>query len=154
MVGILLFLMRTFSIVKKILSFALASTVAAVVWFSLSEIGFAQDQNSEPECDTTFCGGGLTEGAELVREALGEDTGIVTEGTLIQGILFWVRVFLLLTGTLAFVAFVYAGFLFVTSFANEENNEKAKKIMTYTGIGIIVILLSYALTNFFVRAAV
>ena len=54
----------------------------------------------------------------------------------------------------AFVAFLWAGFLYITSFASEENNEKAKKIMTYAAIGIIVILLSYILTDFFINATI
>ncbi len=59
---------------------------------------------------------------------------------------------LTLLGVIAFVAFVWAGFLYVTSFANEENNEAAKKTIIYTSIGIIVILISYAAVDTLIRA--
>jgi len=101
--------------------------------------------------DTVFTGGGLEEGLDILRPLL-DDTGIGNEGGLITAILFWVRILLILSGVLAFVAFVWAGFLLITHFASEENTDKAKKVVLYAAVGIIVILFSYVLTNFFITA--
>ncbi|MBI5415020.1 hypothetical protein HZA38_05940 [Candidatus Peregrinibacteria bacterium] len=109
--------------------------------------------NSAFRADTVFDGPGLEGGLQYLKTLL-LGTGIDTSTSLIGAILFWVRILLIIAGTLAFVGFIWAGVLYVTTFASEENSEKAKKIMMYTGIGIIVILFSYALTNFFINAAV
>jgi hypothetical protein len=105
------------------------------------------------KADTVFNGPGLDGGLAILRPEL-SGTGIENTSSLVTAILFWVKIVLILAGVFAFVSFVWAGFLFITTFANEENNEKAKKIMIYSGIGIIVIILSYALTNLFINASV
>lgn len=98
-----------------------------------------------------FDGGGADVGLTEVKNELG-NSGLIQEESLIQVILAWVRVALTLVGTLAFVAFIWAGFLYITSFANEENAEKAKKILIWTAIGIIVILLAYTFTSALINA--
>jgi len=98
-----------------------------------------------------FDGGGADDGLKRVDESL-EGSGIIRNNNLIKVILAWVRVALALMGTIAFVAFVWAGFLYVTSFANEENAEKAKKVLIWTAIGIIVILLAYTFTSALINA--
>jgi len=103
--------------------------------------------------DTIFNGPGLDGGVEILKPLL-NNTGIENTSTLTRAILFWIKILLIIAGILAFVAFVWAGFLYITTFVSEENNEKAKKIMIFTGLGIIVILFSYILTNFFINATV
>ena len=52
---------------------------------------------------------------------------------------------------LAAVAFiVYAGILMVMDQGSEENVGKAKNIIIYAGIGIIVVMLSFAIVRVFV----
>lgn len=121
--------------------------------FFPQQVTLAQNTNTNEECDTVFCGPGLSGGVDDVKQEL-EGTGIPTEGTITQAILFWVRILLILAGIIAFVAFVWAGFLYITTFVSEENNEKAKKIMISAAIGIIVILFSYILTSFLITATV
>ncbi len=53
-------------------------------------------------------------------------------------------------GLIAIAFIIYAGFLFIVAGGDEEQVGKAKKIIIYAGIGIIVILLSYAIVEFFV----
>ena len=100
---------------------------------------------------SVFNGGGADAGLEEVEESLG-GSGLIRNNNLISVILAWVRVALALMGTIAFVAFVWAGFLYVTSFASEENAEKAKKVLIWTSIGIIVILLAYTFTSALINA--
>lgn len=56
-------------------------------------------------------------------------------------------------GLLAVVMVIYGGFLYVSSAGNEENVNKAKKILLYAVIGIVVIVVSFALVNTLLRAA-
>lgn len=50
-------------------------------------------------------------------------------------------------GLIAVVMIIYGGFLYVSAAGNQEKIESAKKIIMYAIIGIIVILLSFAIVN-------
>lgn len=58
-----------------------------------------------------------------------------------------VNFFLTFLGLLAVVMVIYGGFLYVSSAGEEENVTKAKKILLYAVIGIILIVVSFALVN-------
>lgn len=47
----------------------------------------------------------------------------------------------------AFVGYVVAGFMYVTAFGNDQMLEKAKKILIWVTIGLVLVILSYAITN-------
>lgn len=64
-----------------------------------------------------------------------------------------INFFLGFLGLLAVVMVIYGGFLYVGSAGNEESVNKAKKILLYAAIGIIVILVSFALVNTILGAA-
>ncbi len=49
----------------------------------------------------------------------------------------------------AFVGYVVAGFLYVTAYGNDEQLTKAKKILIWSSVGLILVILSYAITNLF-----
>ncbi|MEA2064862.1 MAG: hypothetical protein U9O66_01015 [Patescibacteria group bacterium] len=51
-------------------------------------------------------------------------------------------------GIIFFVLVIYGGFLWMTAAGSEEQVGKAKKIITYAAIGIIIILSAYVITNF------
>lgn len=53
-----------------------------------------------------------------------------------------------LLGIVAIVIIVYGGFLWMTSGGNEESVANAKKIMVAGVIGIIIVVLSYAIASF------
>jgi len=55
-------------------------------------------------------------------------------------------------GIIALVAFIYGGYLMVANFGNDDMFEKGKKTITYSAIGIIVILLSFVGVNTILRA--
>jgi uncharacterized membrane protein len=102
---------------------------------------------------TVFDGGGADSGVEQLQDNLG-GTGVIQSDDLIVVTLGWVRFALALLGLAAFIAFLAAGALYITAFANEENAETAKKIMIWTALGIIIILMSFTLVSVLIDAQV
>ena len=80
-----------------------------------------------------------------VPSAIVSQTG--GEGDLKSLVLRIVNFFLLFLGFLCVLFIIYAGFLYVTSATNEDNVSQAKDIMKNAFIGILVIMLSYAIVN-------
>ncbi len=76
---------------------------------------------------------------------IGQVTGF--DGSLRQMILKYVNFFLYFLGLVATVFVIYGGFLYITSQGDDGNVEKAKKILTFAAIGILIILISFALIN-------
>ncbi|MFW0837578.1 MAG: Ig-like domain-containing protein [Candidatus Komeilibacteria bacterium] len=62
-----------------------------------------------------------------------------------------VHVFLGLLGLLAVIFVLYGGFVWMTAGGNPDKISQAKKILINTVIGIVIILSSYALTEFLFR---
>ena len=58
-----------------------------------------------------------------------------------------VNFFLYFLGFVATVMIIYGGILYVTSGGQDEQTGKAKKILMYAIIGIVIILLSFAIVN-------
>ncbi len=58
-----------------------------------------------------------------------------------------INFFLYFLGFVATVMIIYGGILYVTSAGNEDNTGKAKKILLYAILGIVVILVSFAIVN-------
>lgn len=56
-------------------------------------------------------------------------------------------------GLIAMSVLIYSGYQYVISFGEEDKVDKAKKAITYAIIGIIIILLSYAIVNTLLLAA-
>ena len=48
----------------------------------------------------------------------------------------------------AFVGFVVAGFFYVTAYGNEEQLQKAKKILIWSVVGLLLVIMSYAIIQF------
>lgn len=63
-----------------------------------------------------------------------------------------VRILLNVLGTLALAMFIYGGLLIMTSEGKSDRYLKGMKILLWTSLGTVVILSSYALTNFVFRA--
>ncbi len=55
-------------------------------------------------------------------------------------------------GIILLVMLIYGGVMYMTSAGNEEQAGKAKKVLTYAIIGIIIVALSFAITQFIVSA--
>jgi hypothetical protein len=69
------------------------------------------------------------------------------EGSLRQIVLNIVNFILIFLGLIAVIMIIYGGITYVTSAGNNEAIEKAKKIIMYAIIGIVVVLVSFALVN-------
>ncbi|MFA5128278.1 MAG: pilin [Patescibacteria group bacterium] len=62
-----------------------------------------------------------------------------------------IRVALGLLGIVVLVLMIYAGFLWMTAAGNEEQIEKAKKILKNAVIGLAIILMAYAIVAFVIK---
>lgn len=69
------------------------------------------------------------------------------QGSLRQLVLQIVNFFLGFLGLIAVVMIIYGGFLYVSAAGKEDKIEQAKKIIMYSIIGILIILLSFAIVN-------
>lgn len=83
----------------------------------------------------------------IIKALSGGQTGL--RGLLVSIVNF----FLGFLGLLAVIMVIYGGFLYVSSAGNEENVNKAKKILLYAAIGIIVIIVSFVLVQTILTAA-
>jgi len=70
------------------------------------------------------------------------------QGTLGQNITLIINYFLGILGLVAVAFLIYAGILMVTAGGNDEQIGKARKIITYAVIGIVIILLSWTIVTF------
>jgi hypothetical protein len=68
--------------------------------------------------------------------------------TILRTIINFVLYFL---GLVATIMVIYGGFLYITS--QGEDTDKAKKVLMYAAIGIVIILISFALVNTLLTAA-
>ena len=69
------------------------------------------------------------------------------QGTLGQNITLILNYFLGILGLIAVAFLIYAGVLMVTAGGNDEQIGKARKIITYAVIGIVIILLSWTIVT-------
>ncbi len=63
-----------------------------------------------------------------------------------------VNYFLYFLGLIATVMVIYGGFLYITSGGEEKGAEKGKNILIYAAVGIIIILISFAVVNTVLKA--
>jgi len=88
----------------------------------------------------------LAQGSDINRENQGLKGP--AQGTLGGNITTLINYFLGLLGLIAVAFLIYAGVLMVTAGGAEEQVTKAKKIIMYAVIGIVIILLSYTIVTF------
>jgi len=74
--------------------------------------------------------------------------GAVGKGTLGGNLTTIINYFLGMLGLVAVGFLIYAGVLMVTAGGAEEQVTKARKIIMYAVIGIVIILLSYTIVTF------
>lgn len=76
---------------------------------------------------------------------LAEATG--GQGSFRDLLLTFLNFFLGFLGIVAVIMVIYGGVLYVTAAGNQESIDKGKKIIMYAVIGIVIILLAFALVN-------
>lgn len=90
-----------------------------------------------------------TSGAFFSNPQGGSSTVSATAtGTLGSNLATIINYFLGLLGLIAVGFLIYAGVLMVTAGGNDEQVTKARKIIMYAVIGIVIILLSYTIVTF------
>lgn len=77
-----------------------------------------------------------------------------TSPSLMMVFMGWIKFFLPYASILAFIGIVYAGFLYVSSYAQEENIEKAKKILVWSIMGLILIFSAYVIVSAFIKPVI
>jgi len=112
-----------------------------IIFFFSPNLLFAQDLSN------AFSGGGnLDKIAERSGYNIDSKTNINTlVGTIIQTILSLIGVFFL-------VLMIYGGLLWMTDRGSSEQVEKAKKLITAAVIGMIIVVTSYAISYFVIKA--
>ena len=63
------------------------------------------------------------------------------------------QIILGLTGSLALLAFIYGGFVFLLSGGSAQNVEKGKGILKAAVIGLVIVFASYMIIQFVLQAA-
>lgn len=76
----------------------------------------------------------------------------VAPGTLGENVTRIINYFLGFLGLVAVAFLIYAGVLMVTAGGNDEQVGKARKIITYAVVGIVIILLSWTIVTFVTAA--
>ncbi|MFC1810521.1 hypothetical protein ACFLZH_03405 [Patescibacteria group bacterium] len=64
-----------------------------------------------------------------------------------------VNFFLLFLGLIAVIMIIYGGISYVTAAGNQEKIEKAKKVIMYAIVGIVIVLISFALVRTVISGA-
>lgn len=91
-------------------------------------------------------------GIKNTGSAAGYDAANLTDVSFSQTVGKIIRILLSLIGVFFFLLFLYAGFIWMLSRGNTQDIEKAKKIMQNALIGLIVVLMAYAITVFVTQA--
>ena len=66
----------------------------------------------------------------------------------------FINFFLFFLGLVATAFVIFGGFLYVTSRGDDQAVEKAKKILVFAAVGILIILVSFALINTLLSAGI
>ncbi|MBN2307196.1 PKD domain-containing protein [Candidatus Peregrinibacteria bacterium] len=77
----------------------------------------------------------------------------IAQRPLAEVVLGMVNYFIGFLGFVAVITFVYAGVLWVVAGGQDEQITKAKKIMTYSSLGLVVVLLSFSIVTFITSSA-
>lgn len=121
-------------------SLLLNSLVASVFCFSLIIAPLALAAETADECSESISAGVQCFGSE----AFGQDEA----PSLISVVAGVINVLLGLLGLIFLIMIIYGGLTWMTSMGQEEKIKKAKQAITNAAIGLIIILVSYAVVNF------
>ena len=127
--------------IKRILSKIFTAAVLLIAIFPLKLNAQVFNPTGEKKPDTHF-------GIDEIRDVL-KDSGVTGTENIGDLILKYVNFSLPYLALAAFVGFVYAGFLYVTAYGSDEQVQKSKKILIYSVLGLIVVMLSYSIVQLF-----
>ncbi len=116
-------------------------------------VGYSQTVSDTGLLATVFDGDGLITGLEEAGTQI-EDTGVRTEDDIIVVIAEIINFILLFAGIFAVVAFVVSGFMFILGFGSDQSIQRARKIMIWAAVGLVVIIFAFVLVEFIIDLAV
>ncbi|MBN2087883.1 hypothetical protein JW758_06075 [Candidatus Peregrinibacteria bacterium] len=99
------------------------------------------------------CVSEAAQGSQLTKDAL-TGSGITHTETVGELIVKYVNFILPYLTLAAFVGFVVAGFLYVTAYGNDEQLQKAKKILMWSVVGLILVIMSFTIVQFLTSSLV
>ncbi len=112
----------------------------AIIWFIVIKFADIVVKNTfNPDCGW---GGIFQYYGTNICENVTENAKIIT--TLLN----WINTFLAI---IIVLMIMYAGFLVLTSSGDSEKHDKAKKILLYVWIGLLILFASYLILTFFLR---
>jgi hypothetical protein len=77
----------------------------------------------------------------------GEKGSLANQGSIYELINRLIKTLLTFAGIAAVIVLIIGGFLFITSAGNEEQAGRGRKAITYALIGLVVVLMSYAIVS-------
>ena len=104
---------------------------------------------SYPLLAQVFDGGGLVGGLTEAESAL-SGSGVRTDTDFITAIAAIINFALLFAAVFAVVAFLVSGFMFILGFGSDTSIQRAKKIMIWAAVGLVVIIFSFVLVRLIV----
>lgn len=126
----------------KIINSLILLSLLGAFFFSAPALVLAQDA---PSIFDKFLGGLQP----AVDEAYGGGQSVPLRGDpFVFGVLVVLNYLLTFAGLVFFLLLIYAGYLWMSARGNEEQVEKAKKMIREIIIGIIIILLARLITEF------
>ncbi|MFA5061577.1 MAG: pilin [Patescibacteria group bacterium] len=108
------------------------------------------DKTAQPAASSGINTGGKT--ADQLRSAAASQLNpakFTAPTDLIRRVISLMMAFI---GSIALVLFIWAGILWMTAAGEEKKIDSAKKIIVWTSLGVLVMLLSYTLVNFVIKA--
>jgi hypothetical protein len=108
---------------------------------------FLVDGGHIPLTAQVFDGAGLQGGLSTAQEEIG-GSGIRQDDDIIPAIAGVLNFALTFVAVFAVVAFVVAGFTFILGFGSDAANQRAKKIMIWAAVGLLVIVFSFVIVEF------
>lgn len=132
-----------------VIFFAVFLGIFSFLESNFSGMGLQAELFGVGQTPPVFEGEGIQGGAKLVQEKIeGSNLGIAEEGSLMDTIIFVIKYLLIFAGVIALIAFLYAGFRYITSMGGEV--DVAKDAMINAAIGIIIIIFSWMIINFLI----
>lgn len=130
---------------SKFIIFPAIAIIYALAAFSIPSISYAQSSNSgDPS--------GFSAGLDAVKNVASEQklSQAKSSKEILQSIVGWLTSLL---ATVALISLLYGGYLYVSSQGDEGNVERAKAILLYSVIGLILVGLSGVIVNVVISVA-
>lgn len=129
------------------------TNTASTMGVSLTGTG---NSTNNPTTSSATCPAGTSQGTcptglcminSLCQPPSQFTSGIAGASNLTDLLKLIIQILLTLAGVIAVVVLIIGGFWYITSAGNEEQSEKGRKAIVNAIIGLIVVILSYALVN-------